>query len=303
MNKQANSRRKEKSSFYVRGFTTFALTAVSLLIALSGIVLYLTPRGRVAHWTNWTLAGLGKEQWASLHMTGAVLFIVVVLLHLFFNWKVLLGYLRLRRVPGLRLKRELSAALLLGLLLVVGTLAGAPPLGTIVELREDLKNYWEQTHDPAPLPHAEELRLDEFADQLDLRVEDVVAALEEGGFEDAEPAQPIAAIAEANEVAPSDLVQTLRSKPAFASALDRRSGSGQGMGRMNLGQFCSSRDVPLDRLIAILKVRGMSADPSTSLREISASLDMRPGQMARWLTEEAGAVPVQTNGDLCTTHQ
>lgn len=303
MSKQDNSRRKEKSSFYVRGFTTFALTAVSLLIALSGLALYLTPRGRVAHWTNWTLAGLGKEQWASLHMTGATLFMVVVVLHLFFNWKVLLGYLRLRRIPGLRLKRELSAALILGVLLVVGTLTGAPPLGTIVELREDLKNYWERSDTRAPFPHAEELRLDELAHQIDLPVEDVVAALEEGGFEKAEPDQPIAEIAEANQVAPSDLYQTLRSKRSFANSLERRSGSGQGMGRMNLGEFCSSQNVSLDHLIAVLKVRGMSADTSTSLRAIAASLDMRPGQMARWLTEETGAVVVHNDGDLCTTHQ
>lgn len=303
MSKRDNSRRREKSSFYMRGFTTFALTAVSLLIALSGLALYLTPRGRVAHWTNWTLAGLGKEQWASLHMTGAALFMVVVVLHLFFNWKVLLGYLRLKRIPGLRLKRELSAALILGVLLVVGTLTGAPPLGTIVELREDLKNYWERTDTRAPVPHAEELRLDELAHRVDLLVDDDVAALEEGGFEKAEPDQPIAEIAEANEVAPSDLYQTLRSKRTFTNPLEGRSGSGQGMGRMNLGEFCSSQSVSLDRLVEVLKGRGMSADPSTSLRQIAVSLDMRPGQMARWLAEEAGAVVVHTDEDFCTTRQ
>jgi hypothetical protein len=236
-------------------------------------------------------------------MTGAALFILVVVLHLFFNWKVLLGYLRLRRVPGLRLKRELAAATLLGALLVLGTLAGAPPLSIIVELREDLKNYWERTSTPAPLPHAEELHLGELARQLDLPVEDVVTVLEEEGFTEAKPTRSVAAIAEANEVAPTDLYQTLGSRTAFARSLEGRRGTGQGMGRMNLGEFCSSQNMSLDRLIAILKMRGVVANASTSLRQIASSLDMRPGQMARWLAEKSGGVAVRDDGDLCSTRE
>jgi hypothetical protein len=294
------SRRKERSSFYLRGFTTFALTAVSLLIVFSGLALYVTPRGRVAHWTHWTLAGLGKEQWASLHMTGAAIFILVVALHLFFNWKVLLGYLRLSHIPGLRLGRELAAATVLGALLVFGTLTGTPPLGHIVELREDLKNYWERANIPAPQPHAEELCLNEVANQLDLPVEEVVTALEEGAFEEAEPDRRAAAMAEANEAARSDMRQTLRSRPA--SSLEGKSGSGLGMGRMNLGEFCSSQNVPLDRLTGILEVRGISAGPSTSLRELAASFDMGPGQISRWLTDVGGGVSIRSYGNRCDAH-
>jgi hypothetical protein len=236
-------------------------------------------------------------------MTAAALFMLVVVLHLFFNWKVLLGYLRLRRVPGLRLKRELAAAALLGVLLVLGTIVGAPPLSNIVELREDLKNYWERTSTPAPLPHAEELRLDELARQLDLPAEDVVKALEEEGFTEAKPTRSVAAIAEVNEVAPSDLYQTLGSRTAFARSLQGRRGTSQGMGRMNLGEYCSSQNMSLDRLIAILKMRGVVAKASTSLRQIASSLDMRPGQMARWLAEESGGVAVRDDGDLCSTRE
>jgi hypothetical protein len=236
-------------------------------------------------------------------MTGAALFILVVVLHLFFNWKVLLGYLRLRRVPGLRLKRELAAATLLGVLLVLGTLAGAPPLSSIVELREDLKNYWERTSAPAPLPHAEELRLDELARQLDQPVEDVVTALEEEGFKEAGPARPVAAIADANGIAPSELYRTLRTRHPSTGPLEGRNGSGRGMGRMNLGEFSTSQNLSLDRLIAILKMRGLVVNASTSLRQIASSLDMRPGQMARWLAEESGGVAVRDDGDLCSTRE
>ena len=59
MNRQALNRRK-KSGFYFRGFTTFALSAAAFVIAASGVALFATPRGRVAHWTHWTLAGLEK---------------------------------------------------------------------------------------------------------------------------------------------------------------------------------------------------------------------------------------------------
>ncbi len=38
--------------FNTQGFTTFVVTLAFLIIAMSGTVLYMTPRGRVANWTG-----------------------------------------------------------------------------------------------------------------------------------------------------------------------------------------------------------------------------------------------------------
>ena len=60
-----------RRSFNMRGLTAFVLAASSAIVLTSGVILYVTPQGRVAHWTGWTLLGLGKEQWRALPMNTA----------------------------------------------------------------------------------------------------------------------------------------------------------------------------------------------------------------------------------------
>lgn len=45
-----------------RQLTSFIITFAFVVIAISGVILYIVPPGRVANWTNWQLLGLGKEQ-------------------------------------------------------------------------------------------------------------------------------------------------------------------------------------------------------------------------------------------------
>ncbi|MDI9444793.1 MAG: DUF4405 domain-containing protein, partial [Planctomycetota bacterium] len=49
-----------------KGFTSLFLTLTFGAVASSGAILYLTPRGRVANWTDWTMLGLSKDEWAAL---------------------------------------------------------------------------------------------------------------------------------------------------------------------------------------------------------------------------------------------
>jgi len=52
---------------FVSLLTTFSFIAA----AVSGLVLYVSPQGRVAYWQNWTMLRLGKGEWNSLHTLGA----------------------------------------------------------------------------------------------------------------------------------------------------------------------------------------------------------------------------------------
>ena len=62
--------------FQWRAFVTLFVTLSFLLIAASGIVLYVAPPGRVAHWSVWTLGGLDKEGWQAVHTVFAFLFVL-----------------------------------------------------------------------------------------------------------------------------------------------------------------------------------------------------------------------------------
>ena len=45
-------------------------------LSLSGIVLYVAPRCRVADQIGWAISGLDKGQWESIHINGALFFVL-----------------------------------------------------------------------------------------------------------------------------------------------------------------------------------------------------------------------------------
>lgn len=80
--------------FNWRSFLSVYMGFSFLIMTVTGIILYIAPPGRVAHWSNWTLAGLLKEEWQAIHTIFTFIFIAAGVLHIIFNWKPLLSYLR-----------------------------------------------------------------------------------------------------------------------------------------------------------------------------------------------------------------
>ena len=180
--RSAESPPAKRRPFSMRGFTSLLLTLSFLVMVVAGIMLFLTPRGRVANWTDWTLLGLGKEQWGAVHIMNSILFVIIAGLHLYLNWSVFLGYLRKKAVAGLHMKRELAVATAVAILLVVGAIASVPPFSSIMALNDDIKDYWEVRAAQAPVPHAEQLTLVEFAGHINLSLDELTEALQEEGF-------------------------------------------------------------------------------------------------------------------------
>jgi len=132
----------KRARFNVKGFTSFVLVVASGVMAASGIVLYVGPHGRVAHMTGWTSLGLGKGQWTNLHMTTALLFLIVAVFHLVWNWSLLWGYVKNKAAAGLNLKLELAVALLVGVVVVGGTIMDVPPFRSFIQLKRTIGNLW-----------------------------------------------------------------------------------------------------------------------------------------------------------------
>ncbi|WP_457753998.1 DUF4405 domain-containing protein [Thermococcus sp.] len=63
---------------WLRGAVDLVLTAVFVLVAISGIALYQAPPGRIADTIGWTFLGVTKDTWETVHtylgfaMTGLV---------------------------------------------------------------------------------------------------------------------------------------------------------------------------------------------------------------------------------------
>jgi hypothetical protein len=135
--------------FSLRGFTSMLLMLCLLMVLVSGITLYLAPRGRVANWSSWTALLLSRQQWVAVHINASVLFGVVTVTHLVMNWSRLVGYLKKRARPEIHMKRELASALAVACAILAGTILELPPISLPVEFRYDVRDSWEQTEPSA----------------------------------------------------------------------------------------------------------------------------------------------------------
>ena len=173
----------KKKPFHTRGFTTFSVTWVFLILLITGVVLYVAPKGRVAHWTGWSVLGLDKEQWGAVHMVAALALLIAAGFHLYFNWRIFLGYFTSKARSGMNLMREFMVATCLTVLVMAGTVAGIPPMKLVATWNEDIKDFWEAKSVALPYAHAEESTLAEFAEKTGVPAEKLEQTLKDRGFE------------------------------------------------------------------------------------------------------------------------
>lgn len=129
--------------FYLRGFISLFLVSSVLAEFVSGLVLYVAPSGRVAQTTNWELLWLGKTQWEAMHTVFSFLWILPLGLHLFFNWKPILSYLKDRATKAYTLKRELLAALALTGFFSLASVYNWTPVREVMAFGEGFSSFWE----------------------------------------------------------------------------------------------------------------------------------------------------------------
>lgn len=305
---------KTRNAFSWRAFTTFSMVLVGLFLAVSGLIMFVAPAGRVANWTGWNVLGLTKHEWTDLHAVFAILFITASVLHLYFNWKVLLHYLRNKVRKSLNRGRELATATLLGTLILIGTLAGVPPFSTVLSIGSTVAARWEQGASAAPIPHAEALTLSEYAAVMGLETPALMERMTEAGLTAESSGMTVAQAATRNNLTPQALQATLGLKAVPGSALSRVAGgtcgsehtspapaqgtvvaaatygqgSGYGYGQMTVSDLCLRLDMPLETALDKLADAGISATGGSNLRALADSHGKRPGELVAILDPAAG---------------
>ena len=139
----------KKRDFKWRGVATFSLISGIFIETITGIVLYIVPVGRIANWTNWTLLGLTKQDWAALHTIFGYFLIIIIGLHLYFNWRVIVHFFWNKVQSAFNLKREFVAAAVVTLIVFAGTIWNVPPFSSVMDLGREAKLSWAQDGGPA----------------------------------------------------------------------------------------------------------------------------------------------------------
>lgn len=285
-----------KPALQFRAFTSVLIALAFLALVVSGVVLFISPPGRVANWTDWRVFGLAKHDWGGLHICFSVLFLIGVGIHLFFNLRPLLNYFKDRLTRRIGYRWEWVAGLVLCGVVFAGTRAGVPPFSTLLDLNEQVKRSWEDTRTAAPMPHAELLTLRELAQNAEVPLDTALDRLAARGVQGATPETVMATLAAQNDLPAQRVYEIIQ-----GAQMPSRGGSGRGKegnvgkktvsgqsgeaghrpggggagwggggpGRMTLTEFCESRKIDVKEAQARLEAKGIKLVPGRTLREIA----------------------------------
>lgn len=265
--------------FNFKVFTSLLLFTTFLVLVISGAVLYISPPGRVANWTNWNIMGFSKTQWTNFHLTFAMVFLLGGIFHLFyFNWKLFWSYIKSRASSSLRFKKELFAASILSVFLLAGTYAEIPPMSTIATVGDQLSESWEDNEQKAPVSHAELLTLKEYAETIKEPVEKVIEVLKDKGFAPTGPDEVLADLASRNKISPSQIDELFKSKDGnYDSGVQPE---GAGYGKMKLAEVVESLGLSMENARKKLNDKGISKiQQDKTLKDIASENGVTPREV------------------------
>lgn len=261
-----------KKKFNWRAFISFGLTYSFIIILISGIVLYMSPAGRYAHWINWKVMGFTKEGWQSLHTVFSFTFVILSVFHLFtINWRAFLSYLKSKTQKGLNKKREFFTSTVLFIIFTLGVIFSVPPFQSVMNFGEYLTESWEKEENEPPIPHAELLTLAELSEQLKFStVEQITERMKIHGFTfENTNVQTLKEIAEQNKTTPAVIYEKISKKSVTQ-------GRGSGIGRKSLEEFVQEKDKNIDEVLTLLKQNNIAAKKEQTLKEIGENNDIPP---------------------------
>jgi hypothetical protein len=263
---------------------TTALSFVAM--SVTGVVLFVTPPGRIAHWTGWRMLALTKDQWGGLHIWFSLVFMIAAVFHLYLNWRCFLSYFRNRVRKAFAFRTEWIIALLLCAVVGWGTLTNAGPFASLLTWNEAIKRGWETPTGQAPIPHAELMTLSELAQNTEgLEVESMIQNLQAAGIEVQSPEAVLGDLAKKAGMTPMQLYgvatgQNRVPQPGGGRGANRQGQQGgYGIGRLTLRQYCEQQGQDLEKTVQKLREKGFQAEPDMTVREIAATGGVHPSAM------------------------
>ncbi len=273
-----------KNKFSWKAFISFGLTYLFIILLVSGIMLYVAPPGRYAHWVNWKILGFTKDDWGAIHIIFSFTFIILSIFHLFvINWKSFLSYLKTKKYRGLCKKREFYFSTILTVVFFFGIIYSIPPFKYVIDFGEYITQSWEEIDEEPPIPHAELLTLTELVEQLNISsIDEITRKLEIHDIEfDNTNEQTLQEIAHTNNTTPIEIYEifTRKSSSRGGSGMGRQGGQGSGMGRKTIEDFAAEVGKTPAEVLKVLHENGIKAKKGQTLRDIGDNNDIPPRDM------------------------
>ena len=264
----------------IRRITSLTASLAFVLMLLTSVILFITPQGRVAYWADWRLWGLTKTDWGNIHINLGLLFLIALSLHIYYNWKPLISYLKNKAKQTKIFTPEFNAALVITVVFVVGSYLLVPPFGWVMSLNDHLKDAGAEEYGEPPYGHAELSSLKTFASKMKLDLAKSMVLLEKAGYAVADSNMTLAAIGSRYHIPPQTVYEII--KPAAIAADGQSTGKGMpesappGTGRLTLADLCTQYKLNMKLVVRELKQQGIEASEEMTPKEIAANNNTGP---------------------------
>jgi Domain of unknown function (DUF4405) len=265
----------------IRKITSITASLAFMLMVLTSIILYIVPQGRVAYWADWRLWGLSKTEWGNIHINLGLLFLIALFLHIYYNWKPLMSYLKNKSKELKVFTPEFNVSLVITVAFIVGTYTLVPPFKWVMTLNDHFKESGAEKYGEPPYGHAELSSLKTFTRKMNLDLNKSVALLDQAGYPVEGQDETLAAIGRRHHIPPQRVYETIESAKNDSPAV---AGNGNalpdtppvGSGNLTLADFCAQFNLNMKELVRELKQRNISASEQSTLKEIAADNSTSP---------------------------
>ncbi len=264
----------------MKKITSLTLGITFLVMSYTGIMLFIVPHGRVAYWANWHLFGLSKSQYGDIHTTSMVAFLIFATLHIYYNFKPIVSYLKDKTKKISFTKKEFLIALLINVIFVVGTLIPVHPFKGFMAMGEKIKESWTKTYGEPPYGHAEETKLKIFCRKMGIDLNNAKDILNENDIK-FEENETLKAIGINNSIAPSKVYDMIKPKNVNSKELSEISN----MGRKTLQDLSDMKKIDLNYALDVLNKKGLNdVTRESKMKHIADELDLTPRDVYKLIT-------------------
>lgn len=270
----------------MRKITSLTALISFVLLIVTSIVLYIVPEGRVAYWADWRLWALSKGDWAGVHTNLGFLFLISILLHIYYNWKPMISYMKNRAKQMRVFTPDFNISLVVTLVVFFFTLWGVPPFSSILHLSESIKENASVKYGEPPYSHAELSPLISFVvnSKVNLDLDESLKLLESAGIKVDNVDQPMIEIAEANGISPNQIYLAIQGeKRVVSSGMPAEPDSGTG--KKTIDFICSTYQLDTDKIIQELMSKNIKVDADQTLQDAAAANRLGPDDIYKVIRE------------------
>ena len=263
----------------IRRITSLSALLSFLALVTTSVILYIVPHGRVAYWADWHLWGLTKTEWSNIHMNLGLLLLISIGLHIYYNWKAILSYLKNKAKQIKVFTREFNIALILLIVFVGGTYVEIAPFKWILEINDSVKNAATKKYGEPPYGHAELSSLKVFAKKMRFDLTEAMTRLNKADISVDSEKQTLQDIATRNHLSPQQVYLAMKPAAEVGKPGKMPLTPPPGTGSRTLADICQEHGLNIPTITRRLAEGKIKAAADMTIKEIARKNSINPTEL------------------------